>query len=113
MRRRGLLRNLGVDLHAGEGRAVLPLFFCFLLIVTFQYVAKTILQTTFVDSLGAVNLPWAYLAVAVCSLPLLLLYERFVGRVRPGTLTAGICGIVAASSVPGRRAPRSSARPPS
>jgi AAA family ATP:ADP antiporter len=99
MRRRGLLRYLGVDLHAGEGRAVLPLFFCFLLIVTFQYVAKTIRQTTFVDSLGAVNLPWAYLAVAVCSVPLLLLYERFVGRARPGPLTAGICWIVAASSV--------------
>ena len=74
-----LLRTMGVDLRAGEGRAAALLFFGFFFSLIFQYAAKTIRQSTFVDSVGAVNLPWVYLAVALGSFPLL---KRLSQRLR-------------------------------
>ena len=96
---RRLLRRAGVDLRAGEDAAALLLFFCFFLIVTFQYTTKSVRQSTYIDGLGAAQLPWVYLAVALASYPLLLLYGRFADRYARRSVMVATCGLVAASMV--------------
>ena len=61
-----LWRRLGVDVRPGEGAITALLFVSLFLVINFQYIAKTVRQSTFVDSLGATRLPWVYLAVALC-----------------------------------------------
>ncbi len=90
---------LGLDLRPGEGATAWLLFFGFFLIVACQYVTKTVRQSTYVDSLGALNLPWVYLLVALCSYPLLRLYLRYADRVARHRLIAATCFIVAATMV--------------
>ena len=94
-----MLQRLGIDIHPGEGRTTLLLAFGFFLVVTFQYAAKTVRQSTFIDSLGAENLPWVYLLVAVCSFPLLRVWMRWAERLPRHTLVAVSSVIVAASLV--------------
>ncbi|HZI64350.1 MAG TPA: Npt1/Npt2 family nucleotide transporter [Thermoanaerobaculia bacterium] len=96
---RRLLRRAGVDLRAGEDTAALLLFFCFFLIVTFQYTTKSVRQSTYIDGLGAAQLPWVYLAVAVCSYPLLMLYGRFADRYARRAVMVATCALVAGSMV--------------
>jgi AAA family ATP:ADP antiporter len=94
-----LLRRLGVDLHPGEGGTAWLLFLAFFLVVTFQYVVKTLRQSTFIDSLGATSLPWVYLLVALCSYPLLRVYVYGADRVARHRLIAATCSLVLASLV--------------
>jgi len=94
---RGLLRRLGVDVRPGEGFASALLFVCFFLFITFQYTAKTVRQSTFIDSLGAQNLPYVYFLVAVCSYPILRVYARLADRMPRHHLIAATCGLVGAS----------------
>jgi len=96
-RRCGLLKRLGIDVHPGEGATTALLFTGFFLVITFQYVVKTVRQATFVDSLGAANLPWVYLLVALCSYPLLRIYVRLADRIPRHTLIAGSCVVVGLS----------------
>ncbi len=91
------LRRLGVDLRPGEGSPAALLFVCFFLIVTFQYTTKTVRQSTFIESLGAQNLPLVYLFQAICSYPILLVYARLADRLPRHHLIAGTCGVVSAS----------------
>ncbi|MEE8522587.1 MAG: Npt1/Npt2 family nucleotide transporter, partial [Thermoanaerobaculia bacterium] len=90
---------LGFDLRPGEGATAWLLFFGFFLIVACQYVTKTLRQSTYIDSLGAINLPWAYLLVALCSYPLLRLYLRYAHRVERHRLFAVTCFVVAGTMV--------------
>ena len=57
------------------------LFIGFFFVVTFQYATKSVRQSAFIDNLGAANLPWVYLAVALCSYPILRLYSLLSDRV--------------------------------
>ena len=57
-------------------------FLDFLILTTVHFAAKSVRQATFIDTLGAENLPWVYLAVAAISLPVLMLYSRVATRVR-------------------------------
>jgi AAA family ATP:ADP antiporter len=91
---RRLLRRLGVELHPGEGATTWLLFSAFFLVVTFQYVVKTLRQSTFIDSLGATRLPYVYLAVALCSYPLLRVYVHFADRVPRHRLISATCTAV-------------------
>jgi len=72
--RRRLSAWLGV--RAGEARAAWTLFGFFLLLETCHYIAKSVRQATYIDSLGAERLPWVYLLLTVLSVPVLLLYAR-------------------------------------
>ncbi|MCU0234810.1 MAG: MFS transporter, partial [Thermoanaerobaculales bacterium] len=88
------------DIRPGE-RVLAWLFFVeFLLLTTVHFAAKSVRQATFIDSLGAENLPWVYLAVAVVSFPVLLLYSRLAERIRLAMLVLGgsllhVVGLVA------------------
>jgi len=78
---RQLISRSGVDLRPGEGATALLLFVYFFLIIAFQYATKSLRQAEYIDRLGAQALPLVYLLVAVCSLPVLILYSRSVDRV--------------------------------
>ncbi len=96
---RRLASRLGIDLHPGEGWLAVLLFLCFFLLTTFQYATKAVRQSSYVEGLGAANLPWVFLTVAVCSYPFLRLYSRYADRVSRHHLMAVTCGIVAVSMV--------------
>jgi len=96
---RRLASRLGIDLRQGEGMPAILLFLTFFLFITFQYATKSVRQSSYIKGLGPANLPWVYLAVAVCSYPLLRLYGRFADRVKRHHLMAATCTIIAISMV--------------
>ncbi len=69
-------------IHPGEGGLAWLFFLNFLVLTTVHFAAKSVRQATFIDSLGAANLPWVYLAVAVISFPVLVLYSRLAARIQ-------------------------------
>lgn len=79
-----LLRQLTsgalLGIRPGEGRTALLLFFYFFLLATIHYVGKSVRDSTYVYSLDATQLPFAYLAVAIVSFPVLVLYARLAAR---------------------------------
>lgn len=91
------LRRLSLDLRPGEGGVCVALFVLHFLLLTFQYTAKSIRQSIYIDSLGAEQLPFVYLLVAVCSYPLLQVYGRLVMRFTERRLLIGSSLLVAAS----------------
>ena len=88
-------QRLGLDLRSGEGALCAWLFAFHFLVLAFQYTAKSVRQSAFIDSLGAEQLPWAYLLVAVCTYPLISLYQRLARRLGAGTLLLVSSGCVA------------------
>ncbi|MEM8933545.1 MAG: hypothetical protein AAGE94_20310, partial [Acidobacteriota bacterium] len=70
------MRRLGLDLRPGEGRSFALLAAVHFLLLAFQYVAKAVRQSAYIDELGAEQLPLVYLAVAVVVYPVLRLWER-------------------------------------
>ncbi len=81
VRRRGLGGPV-FGIHPGEGGLAWLFFFNFLILTTVHFAGKSVRQATFIDSLGAENLPWVYLAVAVISFPVLVVYSRLAGRIQ-------------------------------
>ncbi|MCP4896012.1 MAG: cyclic nucleotide-binding domain-containing protein [bacterium] len=80
---------LGV--RRGE-RGLATLFFMyFLLLTTCQYAAKSVRQSSYIDALGAGNLPWVYLLVALVSFPVLVFYSRQTARFDDRTLIIASC----------------------
>jgi len=96
---RGVVSKLGVDLRPGEGLPAVLLFIYFFLIITFQYATKSLRQAEYIDKLGAEALPLVYFLVAVCSLPILLIYSRSVDRLPRHHLIAMTSILVAGSLV--------------
>lgn len=88
-----------VDLRPGEWGICYSLFGIHFLILAFQYVSKSVRQSVFIDSLGATQLPFVYLLVALCSYPLLWLYGRLVDRWNLERVFAVSSLVVAASLV--------------
>ena len=76
-------------IRAGEGPLAWLFFLNFLILTTVHFAAKTVRQATYIDALGAENLPWVYLAVAAISLPVLIVYSRAAARVRLPMLILG------------------------
>lgn len=93
------LRRLSLDLRPGEGELCAALFSLHFLLLTFQYTAKSIRQSIYIDSLGAEQLPFVYLLVAICSYPMLQIYGRLVVRFSERRLLIGSSLLVAFSMV--------------
>lgn len=96
---RRLIRGFGVEIRPGEGMLAATLFIYFFLVVTFQYISKTVRQAGFIDQLGAEKLPVVYLVLALCTVPVLWAYGRVADRVKRQTLIAVTSLLVAASMV--------------
>ena len=94
------LRRLGLDLRPGEGRVCFTLFAFHFLLLAFQYTAKSIRQSTFIDALGSEQLPLAYLLVATCTYPLMVVYQRLAVRFSIDRLLSATA-ILVAFSLPG------------
>jgi AAA family ATP:ADP antiporter len=94
---RRIARGLGIDMRPGEERIALLLFLCFFLFITFQYATKSVRNSSFIDELGAQNMPWAYLGVAVFSYPFLRIYSGFADRMARHRLMIGTSIIIALS----------------
>ena len=78
-------RRLGraaFGIHPGEAPLAWLFFFEFLVLTTVHFAAKSVRQATYIDALGAEKLPWVYLAVAVVSFPVLVLYSRLAAKIR-------------------------------
>ncbi len=67
-------------IHPGESPLAWLFFVYFLLLATCHYVGKSVRISTYVDSLGATHLPYAYLLVALVSFPVLVFYLRLTAR---------------------------------
>jgi AAA family ATP:ADP antiporter len=78
-------------IHPGESPLAWLFFVYFLLLATCHYVCKSVRISTFVTSLEATQLPYAYLLVAVVSFPVLLLYLRLTARFSQPLLIAFFC----------------------
>jgi AAA family ATP:ADP antiporter len=76
-----LLGRLGTDVRVEETRIATLLFAYSFLIGAFQFAAKSIRQSSFVDSLGWTQLPFVYLAVAVMAWPLLRAWNRLAAGI--------------------------------
>lgn len=87
-RRRGF-GEAAFGIHRGEAGIAWLFFTEFLLLTTVHFAAKSVRQATFIDFLGAENLPWVYLAVAVVSFPVLVLYSRLADRISLEALIVG------------------------
>ena len=94
------LRRLGVEVRPEESPQVWLLFIYSLLLGVFQFSGKAVRQASYVDQLGAEQLPFVYLLVAVVAYPVLRVYERAADRWNRdhlviGTLTLAAAGLVA------------------
>lgn len=69
-----------LGIRPGEGSTAWLLFFYFFLLATIHYIGKSVRDSTYIDLLGATQLPFAYLAVALVSFPVLVLYARLTIR---------------------------------
>jgi len=76
-------------IRRGEGALAWLFFFEFLILTTVHFASKSVRQATYIDALGAENLPWVYLVVAVISFPVLVFYSRLAGRYRLPMLILG------------------------
>jgi AAA family ATP:ADP antiporter len=86
-------------IHPGESSLAWLFFVYFLLLATCHYVGKSVRYSTFLENLGATQLPWAYLLVAVVSFPVLLLYLRLTARFSQPLLISLFCLFQAAGLV--------------
>ncbi|MEJ2189485.1 MAG: hypothetical protein P8Y93_08725, partial [Acidobacteriota bacterium] len=73
-------------IRPGEGLPATLFSLLFLVLTTVHFAAKSVRQASFIDALGAENLPWVYLGVAVVSFPILVLYSRLAARFRVAML---------------------------
>ena len=69
-------------IRVGEGWNAWLFFVYFFVLACAQYAVKSVRQATFIDSWGAEQLPLVYLALALVSFPVLVLYTRMAARYR-------------------------------
>ena len=86
-------------IHPGESGLAWLFFVYFLLLATCHYAGKSVRISTFVENLGATQLPWAYLLVALVSFPVLLLYLRLTARFSQPLLISLFCLVQAGGLV--------------
>ncbi len=77
-------------MRPGEGRLAWLFFLYFLTLTTVHFAGKSVRQASFIDVIGAQNLPYVYLAVAFVSYPVLVFYSRIAARVKHSTLIVGL-----------------------
>ncbi len=87
---RGFFVGSAFGMRPGEGRLAWLFFVYFLILTTVHFAGKSVRQASFIDALGAENLPFVYLAVALISYPVLVLYSRLAARFKHSTLIVGL-----------------------
>ena len=77
---RRLTSGASFGIRPGEGVTAWLLFVYFFLLSTIHSVGEAVRDSTYIASLGATQLPFAYLAVAIISFPVLILYAQLSAR---------------------------------
>lgn len=98
-RLRRMLAFIGIDMRRGEGAIAVVLFSYFFLVITAQYIARSVRDSAWVTILDADTLPFGFILVAICSYPILYLFARLVDRVPRHYLVAGTSVVFSASLV--------------
>ena len=93
------LRRIGVDLRPREAGLASTLFGYSFLLGVFQFSGKAVRQATYVDSLGAENLPWVYLAVALVAYPVMRVYGYLAVRMSRQVVVSATVLLSAAAMV--------------
>ncbi len=93
---RQLVTGSALGIRPGERTTAWLFFVYFFLLATIHYIGKTVRDSTYVDTLGATKLPYAYLAVALISVPVIVLYARFTSRASQRFLIVSFAVIQAA-----------------
>jgi len=87
---RGFFVGSAFGMRSGEGTLAWLFFLYFLVLTTVHFAGKSVRQASFIDVIGAENLPFVYLAVALVSYPVLVLYSRVAARVEHSVLIVGL-----------------------
>jgi len=85
---RRLTSGSAFGIRPGEGVTAWLLFAYFFLLSTIHSVGESVRDSTYIASLGATQLPFAYLAVAIISFPVLILYAQCSARFSQRALIA-------------------------
>jgi AAA family ATP:ADP antiporter len=86
---RGLFVGAALGMRPGEGTLAWLFFLYFLTITTVHFAGKSVRQASFIDTIGAANLPYVFLAVAVISYPVLVLYSLVAARLTHSAIIVG------------------------
>jgi AAA family ATP:ADP antiporter len=90
---RGFFVGSAFGIRPGEGGLAWLFFFYFLVLTTVHFAGKSVRQASFINVIGAENLPYVYLAVALVSYPVLLLYSRLAAKVKLSVLIVGLTAL--------------------
>lgn len=82
VRLRGAALGAAFGIRPGEGVPAWLFFAYFLTVTSVHFAGKSVRQASYIDTIGAANLPYVYLAVALISYPVLVLYSRLAQRFR-------------------------------
>jgi ATP:ADP antiporter, AAA family len=83
---RGLRTAVGLRIRRDERSLTVLFFLYFFLLMASEYAVKSVRQSSYIDIVGAQNLPYVYLLLALLSFPALLLYSRLTRRFDDPTL---------------------------
>ncbi len=86
---RGFFIGSAFGMRPGEGALAWLFFVYFLTITTVHFAGKSVRQASFIDTIGAANLPYVFLAVALISYPVLVLYSRLAARFTHSSIIIG------------------------
>jgi len=86
---RGFFVGSAFGMRPGEGSLAWLFFLYFLVLTTVHFAGKSVRQASFIDAIGAVNLPYVFLAVALISYPVLVLYSRLAARFKHSSIIVG------------------------
>lgn len=75
-----------LKVQRGEGKPLLLLFLYLMLALASFTIARAVRDSLFLDQYGAINLPYAYLAIAVVISAVVSLYVRLAARLSQATL---------------------------
>jgi AAA family ATP:ADP antiporter len=84
--RRNVLLGEVFGVRRGERSLAILFFVYFFLLMASEYAVKSVRQSSYIDIVGAQNLPYVYLLLALLSFPALLLYAKLTRRFDDPTL---------------------------
>jgi hypothetical protein len=88
---RQLFTGMAFRIRPGEGVLAWLFFLYFMLLTTCHYIGKSVRSSTWLESLGAITLPLAYLLVAVIAFPVIVLYARLTARLSQRVMIVVFC----------------------
>ena len=93
---RQLITGAAFGIRSGEGPTAWLLFAYFFFVATVHYLEKSVRDSSYINTWSAKELPYAFLLVAVISLPVILLYTKFTAKYSQRNMIIGFSVVQAA-----------------